>query len=145
MDTKNKEDSCQEAIAAIQEDLELFDDWTERYQYLIEEGRAMPPMPEELMTEEHKVPGCQSQVWIDTTEKEGKLIFQGASDAAIVQGLVALVLRVYSHRTPKEILETSPVFLKDLGLIGALSANRGNGVSSMAAYIQTRAKQALEG
>ncbi|QCE32502.1 SufE family protein [Acetobacteraceae bacterium] len=145
MEIKNKEDSAQEAILAIQEELELFEDWTERYQYLIEAGRAMPAMPEALMCDAHKVPGCQSQVWIDSQELDGKLVFQGASDAAIVQGLVSLIIRVYSHRTPQEILETSPVFLKDLGLIGALSATRGNGVSSMAAYIQTRAKQALEG
>ncbi len=124
------------AIAAIAEDLALFDDWMDRYQFIIELGRKLPPYPPELQDEPHRVQGCQSQVWLAASQREGNLYFAGASDAAIVSGLVALVLRVYSGRSRAEILATSPAFLKDLGLIAALSTNRGNGVAAMAERIQ---------
>ena len=134
-----QESSAAEAIEAIRDELELFDDWMERYQYIIEMGRKLPPFPEEWQDDAHRVPGCQSQVWLEAVERDGKLFFAGASDAAIVQGLVALLLRVYSGRPKSEILETSPVFLHDMGLVKALSTNRGNGVEAMAQAIQKRA------
>jgi cysteine desulfuration protein SufE len=91
------------------------------------------------MNDAHRVPGCQSQVWMEAAMQDGTLRFAGASDAAIVSGLVALLLRVYSGRTPAEILATDPVFLKELGLLEALSTNRGNGIASMARAIQEAA------
>jgi cysteine desulfuration protein SufE len=93
-----------------------------------------------LRDEAHKVQGCQSQVWLAGVEARGVMLFAGASDAAIVSGLVALVLRVYSGREKAEILATSPGFLKDLGLIAALSTNRGNGVAAMVERIQAMAQ-----
>lgn len=133
------EDTAAAAIEEIEAELGLFDDWMERYQYIIEMGRKLPPFPEEWQDDTHRVPGCQSQVWLEAVERDGKLFFAGASDAAIVQGLVALLLRVYSGRPKSEILATSPVFLHDMGLVKALSTNRGNGVEAMAQAIQKRA------
>ncbi len=137
------ESSASEAIAAIGEELEVFDDWMERYQYIIELGRKLPPFPAEWTNDQHRVPGCQSQVWMESDLSGGTLRLAGASDAAIVSGLVALLLRVYSGRNPAEVLQTDPVFLKDLGLLEALSTNRGNGIAAMARAVQQAARQAV--
>lgn len=134
-----QEDDAAQAITAIGDELALFDDWMERYQYIIEMGRKLPDFPQDWQDDAHRVPGCQSQVWLEAEGKNGCLFFAGASDAAIVQGLVALLLRVYSGRTRDEILATDPVFLHELGLVKALSANRGNGVEAMAKAIRQRA------
>jgi cysteine desulfuration protein SufE len=134
------EPTAEQAIAEIREELDVFDDWMDRYQFIIELGRKLPPFPTDWMNDAHRVPGCQSQVWMQATLQGDKMLLAGASDAAIVSGLVALLLRVYSGRTPEEILQTSPAFLTDLGLIAALSTNRGNGVASMAEAIQEKAR-----
>ncbi len=126
-----EESSPAEAIAAIGEDLALFDDWMDRYEFIIELGRKLPAYPAQWQDDTHRVRGCQSQVWLAHELQGERLYFTGASDAAIVSGLVALVLRVFSGRTKAEILGTSAQFLKDLGLIGALSSTRGNGVAAM--------------
>ncbi len=131
-----------DAIAAIGEDLGVFDDWMDRYQYIIELGKKLPPFPPEWADDAHRVPGCQSRVWMESEMSGGKMFFAGASDAAIVSGLVALLLRVYSGRAPAEILATDPVFLKDLGLLEALSTNRGNGIAAMARKIREIASRA---
>jgi cysteine desulfuration protein SufE len=124
------------AIAAIAEELDVFDDWMERYQFIIELGRKLPPFPEAWMDDAHRVPGCQSKVWMEVARRGDRLFFAGASDAAIVSGLVALLLRVYSGRAPDEIAATDPGFLRDLGLIEALSTNRGNGIAAMARKVR---------
>ena len=131
-----REATAKAAIAAIAEDLDLFDDWMDRYQFIIEMGRELPPFPEDWSDDAHRVPGCQSRVWMEAIHRDGKLFFAGASDAAIVSGLIALLLRVYSGRPPAEILATDPVFLKDLGLLEALSTNRGNGIAAMARKVR---------
>jgi cysteine desulfuration protein SufE len=131
-----EEPSAADAIAAIGEELEVFDDWMDRYQFIIELGRKLPPFPEPWMNDAHRVPGCQSRVWMEGTLRDGKLFLAGISDAAIVSGLIALLLRVYSGRAPEEIVATDPVFLKELGLLEALSTNRGNGVAAMARKIR---------
>jgi cysteine desulfuration protein SufE len=130
-----------EAIAAIADELDVFDDWMDRYGYIIELGRKLPPYPDEWADDAHRVPGCQSRVWMEPVLRNGRMYFAGASDAAIVSGLIALLLRVYSGRTPDEIAATDPVFLKELGLIEALSTNRGNGIASMAKKIREAARQ----
>ncbi len=137
-----EEASAAAAIAAIAEELAVFDDWMERYQYIIELGRTLPPFPKQWADDSHRVPGCQSQVWLESAVSGDRLRFAGASDAAIVSGLVALLLRVYSGRSPGEILGTDPVFLKELGLLEARSANRGNGIASMAKAVQRAARAA---
>ena len=131
-----------EAIAMIGEEFSVFDDWMERYQHIIDMGRKLPPFPPDWMDDAHRVPGCQSKVWMQSTLRDGDLYLAGASDAAIVSGLVALLLRVYSGRSPAEILATDPVFLKDLGLLEALSTNRGNGIAAMARKIRALAAAA---
>ncbi len=136
-----EEPTAAEAIAAIREELEFFDDWMERYQFIIEFGRKLPTFPDEWANDAHRVPGCQSRVWMEAVKRDGTLYFAGASDAAIVSGLVALLLRVYSGRTPAEIAATDPVFLKDLGLLEALSTNRGNGIAAMARKVREVAAQ----
>ncbi len=136
-----EEKTAAEAIAAIREELEFFDDWMERYQFIIELGRKLPPFPEEWSNDAHRVPGCQSRVWMEAQAKDGRLFFAGASDAAIVSGLVALLLRVYSGRSREEIGATDPVFLKELGLLEALSTNRGNGIAAMARKVREVATQ----
>lgn len=134
------EPSAADAIAAIGEELSVFDDWMDRYQFLIELGRTLPKFPTAWQDDAHRVPGCQSQVWMEAERDGNRLLLAGASDAAIVSGLVALLLRVYSGRPPSEILATDPAFLRDLGLIEALSTNRGNGVAAMARRIQDAAR-----
>lgn len=134
--------SAADAIAAIGEELEVFDDWMDRYHYIIELGRKLPPFPEEWADDAHRVPGCQSRVWMEAQLRGEKLYFAGASDAAIVSGLVAMLLRVYSGRSPAEIAATDPVFLKDLGLLEALSTNRGNGIAAMARKLREVAARA---
>lgn len=134
-----EEPSAAAAIAVIAEDLGMFDDWMERYQFIIEMGRKLPPFPDIWTDDAHRVPGCQSRVWMEAVYRDGKMYFAGASDAAIVSGLIALLLRVYTGRRPAEILATDPVFLKELGLIEALSTNRGNGIASMARKVREAA------
>ncbi len=138
-----QETSASAAIADVRESLDVFDDWMDRYQFIIELGRKLPAFPARWQDDTHRIPGCQSQVWMEAESLDGKLYFAGASDAAIVSGLVALLLKVYSGRPPAEILATSPDFLSSMGLIAALSTNRGNGVGSMAEAIQARARQAM--
>jgi cysteine desulfuration protein SufE len=137
-----EEPTAAEAVAAIGDELGVFDDWMDRYQFIIELGRKLPPFPDEWTNDAHRVPGCQSKVWMEAVKRDGRLFFAGASDAAIVSGLVALLLRVYSGRTPDEIAATDPVFLKELGLLEALSTNRGNGIAAMARKVREVAASA---
>jgi len=97
------EESARAAIQAIADDLDVFDDWMDRYEFIIDLGRRLPAFPAVWMDDAHRVPGCQSQVWMQATRDGDRLMLAGASDAAIVSGLVALLLRVYSGRTPAEI------------------------------------------
>ena len=128
--------SAAEAIASIGDELAVFDDWMDRYQYIIELGRKLPEFPEAWADDAHRVPGCQSRVWMEAVRRQGKLYLAGVSDAAIVSGLIALLLRVYSGRPIDEVLATDPVFLKEFGLLEALSTNRGNGIAAMARKIR---------
>lgn len=136
------EASAAAAIAALKEELALFDDWTGRYEQVIDWGRALPPFPAAWRDAARRVEGCQSRVWLEARPAAGRLWFAGASDAAIVQGLVAMLLRVYSGRPPAEILATDPGFLVELDLLGHLSANRGNGVAALVRRIRAHAAAA---
>lgn len=113
------------------EEFELFDNWLDRYQYIIDLGKALPAYPEEWKVVEYKIDGCQSQVWLRPEVKDGKLYFFATSDAAIVTGLIAILLRIYSGRSPAEILATQPEFLTALGLDKHLSPTRSNGLNAM--------------
>lgn len=136
------EPSATDAVAALKDEFEFFDDWMDRYEQVIDWGRALPAFPEAWKEPSRKVEGCQSQVWIEPRVEDGRVWLAGASDAAIVQGLVAMLLRVYSGRTPQEMLATDPGFLKELDLIGNLSANRGNGVAALIRRIRALATEA---
>jgi len=125
----------------IVDDLSFFDDWEQRYQYIIDLGKALPPMPESLHTPERLVKGCQSNVWIDVGETDGKLTFQVDSDAHIVRGLLVLVLAAYNDKTPVDILAFDiDAYFQQLDLERHLSPTRGNGLRAMVAKIQAIAK-----
>ena len=132
-----------DAQAAIAEEFAFFGDWSERYQYLIDLGRKLPTFPEAWKTEENRLLGCQSMVWIVPSGDAGKLDFAAASDSAIVSGLVFLALRVYSGRSAAEILATEPDFVGAIGLSRHLSPTRSNGLASLLAVIRERARTAL--
>ena len=135
--------SAEAAQAAIAEEFAFFGDWTERYQYLIDLGRKLAPFPEALKTDAHKVTGCQSQVWLVPSGDANRLEFQATSDSAIVSGLIALLLRVYSGRSASEILATEPKFIETIGLAKHLSPTRSNGLAAMLAAIKQHAREAL--
>lgn len=123
--------AIQERITEIVEKFNQFNDWEDRYRELIKFGKTLAPMNEDLKTEDNKVKGCQSQVWLWPTFENGKIHFSGDSDAAIVKGIVAVLLYVYSESTPMEILSTRPTFIDDIGLRQHLSMSRANGLNSM--------------
>lgn len=121
----------------IIEEFQSLKDWEDRYKKIIEMGRQLPDMPEDLKTEENKVKGCQSQVWLHAQlTTHGEMILQGDSDAMIVKGLVAMLLRVYSGVNPNEILKTPPEFLRALGFESHLSPSRANGLHAMLKQIR---------
>ena len=130
-----------ETQAEIINEFELFDDWMGRYEYLIDMGKQLPEFPEEWKNEENKIHGCQSQVWFHSEMRDGKVHFDGTSDAAIVSGLIALLLRVYSDRRPEEILTAKPKFIKAIGFQDHLSPTRSNGLHAMLEGIYERTRQ----
>ncbi len=126
------------------EDFGLFEDWMDRYQYLIDLGRRLPEFPEALRVEENRIRGCQSQVWFVAEEKDSRLQFRAISDAAIVSGLIALLLRIYSGKYPRDILDTPADFVTALQLESHLSPTRSNGLYSMLKAIRGFATEALQ-
>lgn len=133
-----------EAQATIAEEFAFFGDWSERYQYLIDLGRKLPEFPDAWKTEEHRLLGCQSMVWIVGSGDAQRLDFSAASDSAIVSGLVFLALRVYAGRSAREILATAPDFIAAIGLSKHLSPTRSNGLTALLAFIQDHARDALK-
>jgi cysteine desulfuration protein SufE len=138
-----RHESAADAQTAIAEEFSYFGDWTERYQYLIDLGRKLPAFPDALKTDEYKVQGCQSQVWLAPSGDAQRLQFSAISDSAIVSGLIALLLRVYSGRSAQEILDTEPRFVETIGLAKHLSPTRSNGLAAMLKTMQSHARQAL--
>lgn len=121
----------QSAQQDVIDEFAFFDDWMDKYQHIIDLGRKLPEYPEDWQTDDYKIRGCQSQVWIRPDQRDGKLHFDATSDSAIVCGLIALLLRVYSDRTPEDILNTPPDFIKQIGLNEHLSPTRSNGLHAM--------------
>lgn len=136
------ESTPEAAQATIREEFAFFGDWSERYQYLIDLGRKLPDFPEEWKTEEHRLHGCQSLVWIVPSGDAGRLDFAAVSDSAIVSGLIYLALRVYSGRSAREILATDPDYIAAIGLAKHLSPTRSNGLAALLAYIREQAQRA---
>ncbi|OOG65073.1 Fe-S cluster assembly protein SufE [Rhodanobacter sp. B04] len=135
--------SAAQAQSDIAEEFAFFGDWTERYQYLIDLGKQLPAFPEAWKTEEYRVHGCQSLVWLVPSGDASNMHFDAISDSAIVSGLIALVLRVYSNRSAKEIVATEPQFIATIGLAKHLSPTRSNGLAAMLAKLKGYAAQAL--
>ena len=136
--------AVQAAQDELVEEFQFFDNWMDRYQYLIDLGRQLPEFPESDRIDANKIRGCQSQVWFVASEHDGILDFRAISDAAIVSGLIALLLRIYSGRRPQDILDTPPNFVKALELEQHLSPTRSNGPSSMLKAIRAFATEALQ-
>jgi cysteine desulfuration protein SufE len=134
----------QQAQQALVDEFALFDDWMDRYQYIIDLGRRLPAFPETAMTDDHRIKGCQSQVWFLADTQDDRLQFQAASDAAIVSGLIAVLLRIYNDRRPEDILASSPDFVARLGFEEHLSPTRSNGLASMLQAIHGFAREASE-
>lgn len=124
-------ETAQAAQQQIIDEFSFFDDWLERYQYLIDLGKKLPPLKAEEMTEDRLLSGCQSNVWFIAEGDAAQLDFRANSDAAIVSGLIALLLRVYSGRSAAEILATEPEFIEAIGLSKHLSPTRANGLDAM--------------
>lgn len=133
------------AQQAIVDEFGYFGDWSERYQYLIDLGRRLPPFPEPWKTDAHRLHGCQSMVWLVPRGDAGGLEFAAASDSAIVSGLVLLALRVYSGRSADEILSTAADYIARIGLSKHLSPTRSNGLVALLARIRDFAEQAHQG
>lgn len=123
----------------IIDEFTFFDDWEQRYQHLIDLGRKLPEIDERYKTEDNRLRGCQSVVHFVSEYDEPYLKFYAGSDAAIVQGLIAIMMRVYSEKTPEDILATPPEFLGEIGLDEHLSPTRKNGLAAMVTAIMTEA------
>jgi cysteine desulfuration protein SufE len=122
-------------IKEIQEEIinefDLFDDWMERYEYIIETGKSLPLIEEDKRIDDNLINGCQSKVWLHADYINKKLIFTADSDAILTKGIIALLLRVYSNQSPKDILDSEPYFIDEIGLKEHLSPTRANGLVSM--------------
>ena len=136
-----------QSIGEVQQEIvdtfSFLEEWTDRYQHIIDLGRETDNFPEELKIEPNLIAGCQSQVWISSKMEGGRLFFLATSDSAIVKGLVYLLLMVYSGREPKEILNTPPSFIKEISLSEHLSPTRSNGLAAMVSTIMQIASRQI--
>lgn len=133
--------SVQNAIIA---DFSFFDEWEDKYRFLIDLGKTLPDFPAELKTDANRLRGCQSHVWfLGEKTPKGQLVIKATSDAAIVRGLIALLLKIYSGRSPQAILKTKPVFIETIGLSSHLSPTRSNGLNAMVKEIHKQALMAV--
>ncbi len=135
--------SAEQAQQDIAEEFALFGDWSERYQYLIDVGKQLSSFPEACKVEAYRVHGCQSMVWLVPSGNADRLHFEAASDSAIVSGLLALLLRVYSDRPAREIIATEPRFITAIGLAKHLSPTRSNGLAATLAKLKGYAAAAM--
>ena len=132
--------SLKEAQADVIDDFSMYDEWLDKYEYLIDLGRRLEAFPEELKTEDRLIKGCQSRVWLDATVEGDRLIFRADSDAIITKGIISLLIGVYSGRTAREIADDDFSFVDRLGLRENLSPTRANGLASMIETIRTMAQ-----
>ena len=125
----------------IIDDFSMYEEWLDKYEYLIELGKSLDGLPEEKKTEDRLIKGCQSRVWLDCEKRDGFLYFDADSDALITRGIIAMLVSVYSGRSAEEILEDDFSFLNALGLKENLSPTRANGLGSMIATIRAKAAE----
>ncbi|OFY84657.1 MAG: Fe-S metabolism protein SufE [Bacteroidetes bacterium RIFCSPLOWO2_12_FULL_35_15] len=123
--------SIEETEQEIIEEFEIFDDWMQKYEYIIDLGKSLPIIDEKYKTGDKLIKGCQSQVWLHSELKDGKIIYTADSDAIITKGIVALMIRVLSNHTPEEIMNAKLNFIEKIGLTQHLSPTRSNGLLSM--------------
>ena len=128
--------TLQEAENAIVEEFSMYDEWLDKYEYIIELGKALKDYPEEAKTEDRLIKGCQSRVWLDYKMEDGRLVFNADSDAIITKGIISLLTGLYSGRTPQEILSSDFSVVEKIGLKENLSPTRANGLVSMIARIR---------
>lgn len=121
----------QEVEQELISEFEMFDDWMDKYNYIIELGKELPKIDEQYKTSQFLIEGCQSQVWLHADKQDGKVIFTADSDAIITKGIVNLLIRVLSGRTPQEIIDNDLSYLDAIGLKEHLSPTRSNGLASM--------------
>ena len=115
----------------IVEEFEMFDDWMQRYEYMIELGKSLPLIDEQYKTDENIIKGCQSKVWVHADMEDGKVVFTADSDAIITKGIIAILVRAFSNQEPKAILDANTDFIDEIGLKEHLSPTRANGLVSM--------------
>ncbi|MDE0103948.1 MAG: SufE family protein [Bryobacterales bacterium] len=137
-----KDRSIREVHEEIVEEFEFLDDWMDRYQHIIDLGRQLPAFPKEFQTDEHRVRGCQAQVWMHSECLNGRLHLKATSDAAIVSGLIAVLLRAYSGFPAEEVLAAGHRFIDRIGFTQHLSPTRGNGLYAMVRTIRQHAVRA---
>ena len=130
-----------QAQREIIDEFGMLADWMDRYQYLIDLGRQLEPLPQEDRVDDHLLQGCQSQVWLLIDGDEGAMRIRANSDAAIVSGLIALLIRIYSGASAGDIVDTEPFFIDELGLSQHLSPTRSNGLQAMLAAIKGKAAE----
>lgn len=123
--------SIQEIQNEIVDEFSFFENWEERYEHLIELGKSLKPLPEEKKSADKIIKGCQSTVWLDAKMQEDKLVFEADSDAILPKGLAALLVRIYNHQNPKDILNSNTDFIEQIGLQEFLSPTRANGLLAM--------------
>ncbi|SDD62051.1 SufE family protein [Niabella drilacis] len=123
--------SIPEIEQEIVEDFSLFDSWDDKYEYIIDLGKKLPPLDDAFKKEENKVKGCQSTVWLVADYIGGKVIYKAESDAIIVKGLISMLIRVLSHHTPDEILDADMDFINKIGMTSHLAQTRSNGLRAM--------------
>tara|TARA_B100001059_G_scaffold82203_1_gene80307 strand:- start:690 stop:1106 length:417 start_codon:yes stop_codon:yes gene_type:complete len=131
----------QEKINKIKEDFSFFDDWEDKYQYLIDLGKKLPKLDDIYKTEEYRIKGCNSNLWVVSKIKEGKMIFTGSSDSVIVQGLFFLVQFIYNNEDPQTVLNEPLDFFNEIGLSSHLGPSRTNGFNSLKKYINQAATE----
>lgn len=134
-------ESLQEAKQSIIDDFSMYDEWLDKYEYLIELGKNLAVFPEANKTEDKLIKGCQSRVWLDCEVKEGRLYFTADSDAIITKGIISLLVGIYSGRTASEIANDDFSFVDEIGLKENLSPTRANGLASMIETIKNIAKE----
>ena len=133
--------SLEEAKQAVTDDFSMYDEWLDKYEYLIDLGKNLEAYPEDKKTDDRLIKGCQSRVWLDWTVKDGRIFFQADSDAIITKGIISLLTSVYSGRTPEEIAGDDFSFIAQIGLKENLSPTRANGLVSMIETIKEAARQ----
>ena len=138
---EKQEKTLQEVENEVVDEFSIFDEWLDKYEYLIETGKSLTNYPEDKKTDDRLIKGCQSRVWLDYKVEDGRIWFNADSDAIITKGIISLLVRIYSERTPEEILSSDFSVVDRIGLKENLSPTRANGLVSMIAKIKKIAEE----